>query len=73
MVAHADVAAGAWPVQQRRRRNGGRSGRGAEAETRGEERRGERVRLLVDARCEAAQGEDMGEVEKVGRASGSSR
>ena len=43
MVAHADVETEAWPVQQGRRRNGGRSERGGDAadgKGRGRERLG---------------------------------
>jgi hypothetical protein len=68
MVAHADVEAGAWPVQQRRHRNGGRSERGADAPDRDETTRrrdggGSEVRLLGGG-SGAAQG---GEVAKMGR------
>lgn len=64
MVAHADVEAEAWPVQQGRRRNGGRSERGGgAADGKGGERERERGWAWSDGgRVEMMMERKLGEV-----------
>lgn len=51
MVAHADVETEAWPVQQGRRRSGGRSERGGDAaDGKGREREAGRGPTVVESR-----------------------
>jgi hypothetical protein len=66
MVAHAGVEAEAWPVQQSRRRNGGRSERGGgAADGKGRERERERGWAWSDGgRVEMMMGRKLGEVRR---------